>query len=82
MLWNEVKELLTFKPAEEVQHLWIEPLTCVRSDENYIELTCPDKFFCSWVKENYLKIIQESLVQLGKASAKIHFSISPGIKDL
>ena len=77
MLWNEVKELLKHKMPEAVQHLWIEPLTCISSDENHIELSCPDKFFCGWVKENYLKIIQESLVQLGKASAKVHFSIAP-----
>jgi chromosomal replication initiator protein len=77
MLWNEVKELLKNKLPEAVQHLWIEPLICIRADDNHIELACPDKFFCSWVKENYQKIIQESLVQLGKTSVKIHFSINP-----
>jgi chromosomal replication initiator protein len=77
MLWNEVKELLKEKLPEAVQNLWIEPLTCIRADENHIELVCPDKFFCSWVKENYLKIIQESLAQLGKTSAKIHLTVSP-----
>jgi len=77
MLWNEVKELLKHKLPEAVQHLWIEPLTCIREDDKLIELACPDKFFCSWVKENYLKIIQESLVQLGKISAQIHFSVVP-----
>lgn len=88
MLWNEVKEILKHKLPEAVQHLWIEPLTCVRVDENQIELACPDKFFCMWVKENYLKIIEESLLQLGKTSAKVHFSISkqaqndPGVQLL
>jgi len=77
MLWNEVKELLKHKLPEAVQQLWIEPLNCTRADENHIELTCPDKFFCSWVQENYRKIIQETLVQLGKTAAKIHFSVSP-----
>ena len=76
MLWNEVKEILKHKLPEAVQYLWIEPMTCISSDENRIELACPDKFFCIWVKENYLKIIEESLVQLGKTSAKIRFSIS------
>src|SRR5210317_581398 len=76
MVWNEVKEILKHKLPEAVQNLWIEPLTCVRADENQIELACPDKFFCMWVKENYLKIMEESLLQLGKTSAKILFSIS------
>jgi len=77
MLWNEVKELLKHKLPEAVQHLWIEPLTCLRADENLVELTCPDKFFCSWVKENYLQVIRESLDQLGKGSVQVHFSVSP-----
>jgi len=76
MLWNEIKEILRYKLPEAVQHLWIEPLTCARADENRIELICPDKFFCSWIKENYLHVIEESLEQLGKTSVKIHFSVS------
>jgi chromosomal replication initiator protein len=76
MLWNEVKEILKHKLPEAVQHLWIDPLTCISAGENHIELACPDKFFCLWVKENYLKFIEESLVQLGKTSAKILFSVA------
>jgi chromosomal replication initiator protein len=81
MLWNEVKEILKHKLPEAVQHLWIEPLSCVWSDGNKIELACPEKLFCIWVKENYLKVIEESLVQLGKASTKINFSISSQVPD-
>ena len=81
MLWNEVKEILKHKLPEAVQHLWIDPLSCIREDENRIELSCPDKFFCIWVKENYLKVIEESLMQLGKTSAKIHFSVSKSTRN-
>jgi chromosomal replication initiator protein len=76
MLWNEIKEILSYKLPEAVQHLWIEPLACTRADENRIDLACPDKFFCSWIKENYLKVIEESLEELGKTSVQIHFSVS------
>jgi len=76
MLWNEVKEILKHKLPEAVQHLWIAPLTCIRDEENIIELACPDKFFCSWVKENYLRVMQESLAELGKPGAVIQFNVS------
>ena len=81
MLWNEVKELLRDKLPEAVQHLWIEPLICTRADDSQLELACPDRFFCSWVKENYLKIIQETLLQLGKSSAKINFIVKIPVSD-
>ena len=77
MLWNEVKEILKHKLPEAVQHLWIEPLACTKTDESFIELMCPDKFFCIWVKENYLKVMEESLAQLGRSSVKIHLAVSP-----
>ena len=76
MLWNEVKEILKHKLPEAVQYLWIEPLACTRADESCIELMCPDKFFRIWVKENYLKHIEESLVQLGRSSVKINLAVS------
>ncbi len=76
MLWNEVKNILKQKLPEAVQHLWIEPLTCIKADGDQIELACPDKFFCIWVKENYLKVIQEALVEMGKSSAKVHLTVS------
>ena len=77
MLWNEVKEILKSKLPEAVQHLWINPLTCTRADESHIELMCPDKFFCIWVQENYLKTIEESLAQLGKTSVTVNFTVGP-----
>jgi chromosomal replication initiator protein len=76
MLWNEIKEILRYKLPEAVQHLWIEPMACTGADENRIDLACPDKFFCSWIKENYLKVIEESLKELGKTAVQIHFSVS------
>jgi chromosomal replication initiator protein len=76
MLWDEVKELLKYKLPEAVQCLWIDPLICIKAEENSIELACPDKFFCSWIKENYLKIIQESLLDLGKTATTVKFSVS------
>jgi chromosomal replication initiator protein len=76
MLWNEIKEILRYKLPEAVQQLWIEPLSCIRADESRIDLACPDKFFCSWIKENYQKVIEESLEQLGKTAVQIHFSVS------
>ena len=47
MLWNEVKELLKNKLPEAVQHLWIEPLTCIKADENHIELACQINSFAA-----------------------------------
>jgi chromosomal replication initiator protein len=75
MPWNEIKDLLKDKLPDTVHKLWIEPITCHRDDETLLELSCPDRFFYSWVKENYLATIQESLVCLGRASQKVHLTV-------
>jgi chromosomal replication initiator protein len=81
MLWNDVKEILKHKLPEAVQHLWIAPLSCVKATEDHIELACPDKFFCIWVKENYLKVIRESLSELGRSSTRVDFSVSTALPE-
>ena len=65
MLWDNIKELLKEKLPATSHSLWIEPVTCGRTDGNMLELICPDRFFCSWVTENYLGLIQESLAEIG-----------------
>jgi chromosomal replication initiator protein len=75
MPWNEIKDYLKDKLPETVHKLWIEPITCLRDDDTLLELSCPDRFFYSWVKENYLTTIKESLVSLGRVSQKVHLTV-------
>ena len=75
MPWNDIKDLLRDRLPETVQKLWIDPISCIRDDESLLELACPDRFFYSWVKENYLSVIQESQEQLGRASQKVQLSV-------
>lgn len=75
MPWNDIKDLLRDRLPETVQKLWIEPISCIRDDDSLLELACPDRFFYSWVKENYLSVIQESQEQLGRASQKVQLSV-------
>jgi chromosomal replication initiator protein len=65
MLWDNIKELLKDKLPATTHSLWIEPVTCGKTDGHMLELICPDRFFCSWVTENYLGLIQESLAEIG-----------------
>ena len=75
MPWNDIKDLLKGKLPETVHKLWIEPISCIRQDESLLELACPDRFFYSWVKENYLSVIQESLEQLGGEFQRVQLSV-------
>ncbi|MCW5200848.1 chromosomal replication initiator protein DnaA, partial [Desulfobulbus sp. F4] len=64
MFWEAVKQNLSSAlPASEYS-LWIKPIACIRENERVLEIACPDRFFCAWVRDRYLKLIEASLSSL------------------
>lgn len=75
MIWQEVTECLRHQLPESVFGLWIAPLRCLRGDGQTLELVGPDRFFCSWVAENYLAQIQAALAATGRQGVKVRFRV-------
>lgn len=69
MLWDLIKESLRELLPESEFGLWIKPLACRRQDDQVLELTGPDRFFCNWVKDRYLPIISDKALELGGTGA-------------
>lgn len=61
MRWQHAKEILKETLPAATFSLWIEPLKCARITEEAVELEGPDRFFCSWVQDNYLDRIREAI---------------------
>ena len=61
MLWDTVKNSLSSSLSESEYSLWIKPLSCVQEDDKTLQIACPDRFFCAWVKERYLGLIETNL---------------------
>lgn len=78
MLWDKVKDVLKDKLPATTHSLWIEPVKCTLTDETVLELTCPDRFFCTWVSENYLAKIYDSLAELGRGSIQVDLKVAMG----
>ena len=74
-MWSETKKLLSAKLPKSTFSLWIEPIRCSGGDDKSLELTGPDRFFCNWVRENYLSAINECLVAQGKDHVAVSFRI-------
>lgn len=70
MLWDMLKESLQGSLPESEYNLWINPLVCHRQDEQVMELAGPDRFFCSWVRDRYLNLINDKLKELNINGAK------------
>jgi chromosomal replication initiator protein len=76
MLWNTIKKTLCAAlPASEYS-LWIQPLTCVRETNQVLEIACPDRFFCAWVRDRYLQLIEASLSSLTSSPPAVSLVIA------
>ena len=76
MLWDTVKDSLHGLLPESEYGLWIKPITCLKETDTALELTCPDRFFCAWVEERYLNIIESSLGEISDAPRAIRLSVT------
>ncbi|MBW2062607.1 MAG: chromosomal replication initiator protein DnaA [Deltaproteobacteria bacterium] len=79
-LWASVRNSLEEKLAEKNFKLWIDPLQPLKLEHQTIQLGCPNKFFLSWVKENYLRLIVEAFKQAspnGNSARSVQLVIAP-----
>ncbi len=74
MNWQSTSEKLSQILNAETHSLWIRPLQCLRFDPEVVELSGPDRFFCSWIQNNYMTEIQSALEKVGNGKAQVLFS--------
>ena len=73
--WQHAKEILKESLPASTFSLWIEPLRCARATEEAVELEGPDRFFCSWVKDNYLERIQQAMQGGAERTIAVSFAV-------
>lgn len=76
MLWETLKESLQETLPESEYNLWIKPLNCLRDDEQAIELAGPDRFFCSWVRDRYLELINSTLSSISSSLKTVSLTVA------
>ncbi|MCI5120612.1 MAG: chromosomal replication initiator protein DnaA, partial [Candidatus Electrothrix sp. AUS4] len=76
MLWDTVKNSLSSSLSESEYSLWIRPLSCLQEDDKVLQISCPDRFFCAWVKERYLGLIEENLKTIAHNPPSVSLTVS------
>lgn len=76
MLWDLLRESLQEKLSSSEYNLWIKPLICQRENEQLIELAGPDRFFCSWVRDRYLQLINATLQSISPEKKIVMLSVA------
>ncbi len=76
MLWETVKKTLSAALPESEFSLWISPIACVRETNQVLELACPDRLFCAWIRDRYLKLIEASLSSLTGSPPAVSLTVA------
>lgn len=74
MSWTEIKDILSRKLPESAYSIWILPLNGTIRENRVLEISGPDKFFTTWVTDNYLDDIKNVLAEIGHGHLEITFN--------
>ena len=66
-------EVLRGKVNDHVMSTWLEPVVCEEISEGKLTLSVPNNFFAAWIKDNYLSLLLDSLLELTGISYEVAF---------
>ena len=70
-LWAATREILNRNLSENNFKLWIDPLQPIRLDGQTLFLGCPNRFFLSWVRENYYNVLLKTLRDVDSSEIRV-----------
>lgn len=66
-------ELLRTRVNEHTVSTWLEPIICEDISEDQVVLSVPNNFFIGWIKDNYVKMIRDSLLEVTGTRYEMNF---------
>jgi chromosomal replication initiator protein len=75
-IWVAARELLRGMLNSEIYNLWFAPITAAEIEADSIVLEVTDEFCEMWLKDNYLGLLHDVLLQASGGMLKIQFRIS------
>lgn len=83
MVWEKAKSALQDVLSESVYSLWIEPLGLHSTEESTLVLSCPDRYFGAYVRQNYLELISQKIAEIDASikTVAVSESVSPAAVD-
>ena len=81
-IWSETLEKLKTKISDQNIQTWINPIKPVKISGETLTLEVPNKFIKNWVKDNYKKLLEDTLSDTGTINYKIEIKTNEKLKEL
>ncbi|MGO9570252.1 MAG: chromosomal replication initiator protein DnaA [Desulfomonilaceae bacterium] len=72
-IWTRCVELLRTRVNEHTMSTWLEPIICENISEDQVVLSVPNNFFIGWIKDNYVNMIRDSLLEVTGTKYEMNF---------
>lgn len=79
-VWLETLEELKLKISEQNISTWIKPIRPVKIEGDLLTVEVPNKFIKDWIKDNYKRVIEETLSHTGTLNYKIEIKVNEKMK--
>ncbi len=76
-LWQETLDKLEKNLTPQHFNTWIKPIRLVSIDKDLVNLEVPNRFIYSWIRDNYVDLIQETISTIGAVSYQLQIEIAP-----
>jgi len=74
-LWKDTLQHLQSQLSAQHFSTWIKPIRLQTINKDMVHLEVPNRFVLDWVKDNYARLIQETLSNLGAVDYKLTWTI-------
>jgi len=74
-LWLETMTHLEKKVSPHNFSTWLKPLVFISIEKEMVTIEVPNRFFYDWINENYRKILEKTMSDLGAANYQIKILI-------
>ncbi len=74
-IWQSVLDYVKEKVTESDYAVWIRPITALSLTEGTLEVEVPNKFFESWLRENYAPLFKEALLHALGSECDLMFKL-------
>jgi len=80
-LWEQALNIIAKKVDSRIFDSWFKQIKFVSFSDDVLSLGVPSRFFCNWIKEHYLDLIKEVLLDINKKEVSISFLITTSYKN-
>lgn len=80
-LWEQILDIIVKRMDSRIFNGWFKKIKFISFSNNTLSLGVPSKYFYNWVKEHYLDLIEEALLDINKKNVSVNFVVTPTLYD-